>query len=134
LWKRVRGTISKVKKRGDKMEEKKELVENPDHPLHLTDGNFEEAIKKYKVIVVDFWASWCMPCRMVAPAIESLAKKHQGNIVFGKLNVDESPDTPTKFNIMSIPTLIIFKDGNAVSKLVGAMPENVLEEKILSAI
>jgi len=120
--------------KGDEMEEKKELIENPDYPLHLTDSNFDEAIKKYKVIVVDFWASWCMPCRMLAPAIESLAKKLQGRVVFGKLNVDESPGTPTKFGIMSIPTLIVFKDGEVAGTLVGAMPENVLEEKILSLL
>jgi len=120
--------------KGDEMEEKKELIENPDYPLHLTDSNFDEAIKKYKVIVVDFWASWCMPCRMLAPAIESLAKKLQGRVVFGKLNVDESPGTPTKFGIMSIPTLIVFKDGEVAGTLVGTMPENVLEEKILSLL
>jgi thioredoxin 1 len=120
--------------KGDDMEEKKELIENPDYPLHLTDSNFDEAIKKYKVIVVDFWASWCMPCRMLAPAIESLAKKLQGRVVFGKLNVDESPGTPTKFGIMSIPTLIVFKDGEVAGTLVGTMPENVLEEKILSLL
>jgi len=120
--------------KGDDMEEKKELIENPDYPLHLTDSNFDEAIKKYKVIVVDFWASWCMPCRMLAPAIESLAKKLQGRVVFGKLNVDESPGTPTKFGIMSIPTLIVFKDGEVAGTLVGAMPENVLEEKVLSLL
>jgi len=116
------------------MEENKELVENPDHPLHLTDANFNEAVKKYKVIVVDFWASWCMPCKMIAPAVESLAKKHQGRVVFGKMNVDECPDVPARFNIMSIPTLIVFKDGNVAETLVGAMPENVLEEKILATI
>ncbi|MCX8082626.1 MAG: thioredoxin [bacterium] len=116
------------------MEENKELVENPDYPLHLTDENFEEAIKKYNVIVVDFWASWCMPCKMIAPAIENLAKKLKGKVVFGKLNVDESPSVPSKFNIMSIPTLIVFKDGNVAGTFIGTMPEHILEEKILSVI
>jgi thioredoxin 1 len=116
------------------MEENKELIENPDHPLHLEKSNFDEALKKYKVIVVDFWAVWCMPCKMIAPAIESLAKKLQGKVVFGKMNVDECQDIPAKFNIMSIPTLIIFKDGNVAGTMVGAMPENVLEEKILAVI
>lgn len=117
-----------------KMEEKNNLIENPDVPLHLTDDNFNEAIKKYSVIVVDFWAPWCMPCRMIAPVVENLAKKLQGKVVFGKMNVDESPVIPTKFNIMSIPTLVVFKDGNIAGTFVGAMPENVLEEKILSVI
>jgi len=114
------------------MEENKELIENPDRPLHLTDGNFAEALKKYSVIVVDFWASWCMPCKMIAPSIENLAKKHQGKVVFGKVNVDENPGTPSKFNIMSIPTLIVFKDGQAVDTLVGAMPEKNIEDKVLN--
>ena len=112
------------------MEEKKELVENPDSPLHLTDGNFADALKKYGVIVVDFWASWCMPCKMIAPSIESLAKKLQGKVAFGKMNVDENPDTSSKFNIMSIPTLIVFKDGQAAGTIVGAMPEKGIEDKI----
>lgn len=116
------------------MEEKNQLTENPNYPLHLTDENFDEAIKKYNVIVVDFWASWCMPCKMIAPVVESLAKKLQGKVVFGKINVDESPSTPAKFNIMSIPTLIVFKDGNIVGTFVGAIPEHTLEEKILSVI
>ena len=116
------------------LQENKELVENPDHPLHLTDANFADAVKKYGVIVVDFWASWCMPCKMVAPAIESLAKKHQGRVVFGKVNVDENPDTPSKFGIMSIPTLIVFKDGKAAGTIVGAMPEKAIEDKILDVI
>lgn len=116
------------------MEENKMLPENPDYPLHLTDENFDEAIKRYRVIVVDFWAPWCMPCKMLAPIVESLSKKLQGRVVFGKMNVDESPVTPTKFNIMSIPTLIVFKEGNIVETFVGAMPEQNLEEKILSVI
>ncbi len=114
--------------------EDKELVENPDYPIHLSDGNFADALKKYGVIVVDFWASWCMPCKMIAPAIESLAKKHQGKVVFGKMNVDENPDTPSKFNIMSIPTLIVFKDGQPAGTIVGAMPEKAIEDRIQEII
>lgn len=116
------------------MEDNKKLIENPDYPLHLTDTNFADALKKYKVIVIDFWASWCMPCRMIAPAIENLAKKYQGRVVFGKVNVDENPDTPSRFNIMSIPTLIVFKDGEVVETIVGAMPEKNIEEKILETL
>ena len=93
------------------MEEKNGLVEKPDYPLHITEENFDEALKKYRIILMDFWAPWCMPCKMVAPALESLAKKHQGTVAIGKMNVDESPATPAKFNVMSIPTMIIFKDG-----------------------
>jgi len=115
------------------MAENKELVENPDVPVHLTDENFDEALKKYKVLVVDFWAAWCMPCKMIAPTIESLAKKHQGSVVFGKMDVDESQNTPAKYNIMSIPTLIIFKDGRQAEQIVGVVPEEIIEDKISGA-
>ena len=112
------------------MAENKELTDNPGSPLHITDGNFEEALKKYSLFVVDFWAAWCGPCRMIAPTVEKLAEKHQGKVVFGKMNVDENESTPAKFNIMSIPTLIIFRDGKEVDKIVGVVPEKTIEEKI----
>jgi len=116
------------------MEVKNTLPDNPGVPINLTDENFEEALKKYNVIVVDFWASWCMPCKMIAPVVENLAKKLQGKVVFGKVNVDECSSIPAKFNIMSIPTLIVFKNGSAADTFIGAMPEHVLEEKILAVI
>jgi thioredoxin 1 len=102
-----------------------------DRPLTLTDSNFNEEIARHHIIVVDFWASWCGPCRMMAPIIESLAKEYAGRIVFGKLNVDENPATSRKFGIMSIPTLIIFRDGQVSDKIIGAVPKAVLEGRIL---
>ncbi len=116
------------------MEENKELIGNLDSPLHLTDGNFADALNKYKMIVVDFWAPWCMPCKMIEPAVENLAKKYQGKVVFGKMNVDENPNTPAMFSIMSIPTLIVFKNGKMVDTLIGAMPEGILENRILKSV
>jgi thioredoxin 1 len=101
-----------------------------DHPIILNDENFDKEVSKYPVTVVDLWAPWCGPCRMVTPIIENLAKEYVGKIVFGKLNVDENPDTSRKFGIMSIPTIIIFKNGKPVDKVVGALPKERLEQRI----
>jgi len=102
----------------------------PDRPVEIKDADFEETIKKYNNVVVDCWAPWCGPCRMVGPVIEELAKEMQGKIVFGKLNVDENPMTSTNFQIMSIPTLLVFKDGNLVDKFIGAYPKEELKKKL----
>lgn len=99
--------------------------------LNLTEENFDEIIKSNEKVVVDFWASWCMPCKIMAPVFENLAKKYKGEIVFCKVNVDEFPSIPSRFGIMSIPTFIIFNNGEKIGEIVGAMPENVLENKIL---
>jgi len=127
--------------RKKKMEElKKQLMyrgrnmseEMPDAPLEVTDADFDDAVKKYKTIVIDCWAPWCGPCRMVGPIIEELAKEMQGKIVFGKLNVDENPSVSMKHQIMSIPTMLIFKNGNLIDKLIGAMPKDMLKQKLES--
>jgi thioredoxin 1 len=102
----------------------------PDTPVKLTDSDIDDAIKKYGVIVIDCWAPWCGPCRMVGPVINELAKEMQGKIVFGKLNVDENPITSTKHQIMSIPTLLVFKNGNLVDRFVGAYPKEELRKKL----
>ena len=100
----------------------------PNTPLTITDADIDDAIKKYDTIVVDCWAPWCGPCRMVGPVIEELAKEMQGKVVFGKLNVDENPATSAKHQIMSIPTLLVFKNGNLVERLVGAYPKEELKK------
>ena len=129
--------LEEIKKR--KMEELKKqymyggnnMVENlPDTPLTITDSDFDVSVKKYGTIVVDCWAPWCGPCRMVAPVIEELAKEMHGKIVFGKLNVDENPLISGKHQIMSIPTLLVFKNGNLVDRLVGAYPKEELKKKL----
>ena len=102
----------------------------PDAPLKITDTDIDEYIKKYKTIIIDCWAPWCGPCRMVGPIIEELAKEMQGRIVFGKLNVDENPVTSAKHQIMSIPTLLIFKNGTLIDRFVGAMPKDQLRQQI----
>ena len=102
----------------------------PNAPITITDADMDEAVKKYDTIVVDCWAPWCGPCRIVGPIIEELAKEMQGKIVFGKLNVDENPATSTKHQIMSIPTMLVFKNGELIDRFVGAMPKDVLKQKL----
>ena len=102
----------------------------PSIPVEVTDGTFKEVIRKYPVVVVDCWAEWCAPCRMVAPVVEELARDYRGRIVFGKLNVDSNVRTAQQYGIMSIPTLLVFKKGQLANRLVGAMPRNMLEPQI----
>jgi len=109
---------------------KKMLVDSPDYPVVLTTSNFGEAIKKYPFLVVDCWAEWCAPCLMVHPIIENLAKKYKGKIAFAKLNIDQNKEIAERFSIMSIPTLLVFKEGQNVDSIIGAMPQDALEEKI----
>ncbi len=98
--------------------------------LTATDDNFESMVKEHPLILVDFWAAWCFPCKMVAPTIEELAKEFEGKVTFAKLNVDENPKTAMRFGITSIPTLILFKNGEVVEKVIGAVPKEHLVEKI----
>jgi len=102
----------------------------PQTPIDMSDNDIENYVKEYSTIVVDCWAPWCGPCRMVGPIIEDLAKEMQGKIAFGKLNVDENQGTSQKYQIMSIPTLLIFKNGTLVDKIIGAMPKEILKKKL----
>jgi len=109
----------------------KNMNENmPNKPIEIKDIDFDENIKKYQTIVIDCWAPWCGPCRMVGPVIDDLAKEFQGKIVFGKLNVDENQITASKYSIMSIPSLLVFKNRELVDKIVGAMPKDMLKAKL----
>jgi len=87
----------------------------------LTDATFDETVKgSDSPVVVDFWAEWCGPCKMIAPALEEIASEHEGKLSVAKLNVDDNPDTARRFDVMSIPTLLVFQDGAPVKRLVGA--------------
>ena len=111
---------------------KKNMEENmPDTPLPINDANINSTVNKYPILVIDCWAPWCGPCRMVGPIVADLAKEMQGKMVFGKLNVDENRATSTKYGIMSIPTLLVFKDGNLVDNIIGAMPKEMLKAKLV---
>ena len=98
---------------------------------NITDENFEaEVLKADKPTLVDFWAEWCGPCKMIAPSLEELANDYKDSIDVAKLNVDENPTTASSFSIRSIPTLLIFKDGSPVSQIVGAVPKSAIKSKI----
>ncbi len=97
------------------------------HPLTLTDGSFYDAVNAHELLVVDFWAPWCGPCRMVGPIIEQLAAEYADKATFAKMNVDENQMVPGKFGIMSIPIIIVFHQGKVVETLVGAYPKAHIE-------
>lgn len=97
----------------------------------VTDVNFQtEVIESDKPVLVDFWAPWCGPCRMVAPVLEEIAKERGEDIQIVKLNIDENPETAAKFQVMSIPTLIVFKDGDVAHKVIGALPKRRLDAEL----
>jgi len=102
----------------------------PDSPVVVTDSDFDETVNKYPLVVVDCWAPWCGPCRMLSPTVDAMAKDYKGKVVFAKLNTDESIETAGKFRIMSIPTLLYFKGGKLVDKSVGALPRPMLESQV----
>jgi len=121
--KKLRDLMSEV-------ESGKSMGDWPGEPIAVNDGNLDSAVKQYEVVVVDCWAPWCGPCRMIAPTIEQMSKDYRGKVVFGKLNTDESIGVATKFGIMSIPTLLFFKSGKLVDRLIGAVPREHIEERL----
>lgn len=102
--------------------------------LEITDSNFEEKANSGDLLIVDFWATWCGPCRSIAPVIEELAHEYEGKAVIGKLDVDDNPEVCEKYGIRNIPTILFIKGGNVVDKQVGAVPKNVLVSKIESLL
>ena len=105
------------------------------HPIHLTDDAFEqEVINSNLPVLIDFWAAWCGPCRMIAPIIEELATEYESKAKICKLDVDNNQDTPMQFGIRSIPTLLIFKEGKVVDTIVGAVPKQMIVDKLNSHV
>jgi thioredoxin 1 len=110
--------------------EMKDEKSSPDAPIAIDDEHFDETVKKYSLMLIDCWADWCGPCRMVAPAIDDLAREYAGRVQFGKLNVDDNPHTAERFGVMSIPTLLIMKNAVEVDRIIGAVPKQFIEEKL----
>jgi len=118
--------------REKKLRELKTQMSTPriEKPIVVSDRNFDQTVKNYPLIVVDCWAAWCAPCRAIAPIVEELAKEYSGKVVFGKLNVDENPETAQRYGVMAIPTLLVMKEGKEVDRVVGVLPKNQLEAKV----
>ena len=106
-----------------------------DNLLHVSDGDFQsQVIDSELPVLVDFWAPWCGPCRMVGPIVEELSQEYAGRVVFAKMNTDENPEIPGQFGIMSIPSLLLFRDGRLIDRAVGMRPKGALKEWIEAAL
>lgn len=119
----------KMKKLQELITEKEQL-KNIKEPLVLDDSTFSQTINKFPLTLVDFWAPWCGPCRMMSPIIDEIGKDYLGKLVVGKINVDENPLVAGQFGISSIPTLLLFKRGQAVNKIIGSVSKNKIAEMI----
>ncbi len=119
----------KMKKLQELINEKEQL-KNIKEPLVLDDSTFSQTISKFPLTLVDFWAPWCGPCRMMSPIIDEIGKDYLGKLVVGKINVDENPLVAGQFGISSIPTLLLFKRGQAVNKIIGSVSKNKIAEMI----
>jgi thioredoxin 1 len=99
-------------------------------PIEITEAGFSGTIQSNPLVLIDFWAPWCGPCQIIAPIIEDLARNYSDSVVIGKLNVDQNQKIAMKYNVMSIPTLILFKNGKVADRITGVVPRNVLESSI----
>lgn len=103
--------------------------------IEITNSNFEEQVLKAdKAVLVDFWASWCGPCRMLAPVVDAIAEAHSDRLILGKVNVDEQPELSMQFGVMSIPTLVLFKNGKKIAQTVGFQDRGALEQFVAHAL
>ena len=103
-----------------------------DHPIHITDADFDRVIMENPYVIVDFWADWCAPCKAIEPTIEELARKYAGRVVFAKVNSDENQRKFQDYGVMGIPTLLFFKGGRLVDQVIGAMPRGPFEKRVLA--
>lgn len=110
-----------------KSNERRDAVRMISEPILVSDMSLDTILTEHQFLVLDCWAIWCGPCSMMAPIIDDLARTYKGKIVFGKLNVDKNPKTAIRFNVMSIPTLLLFKGGKLVDRIIGAVPRNDIE-------
>ena len=120
----------KLKRMRESMSEEQGSGDWPSGPVEVTDSSFDDFVNKYEVSVIDCWAPWCGPCKMIAPIVEELAQEYKGQIAFGKLNTDENQAISMRYHVMSIPTLLVFKGGELADQIVGAMPKVMLETEI----
>lgn len=103
----------------------------PNEPIHITDAAFEQAVLKSAVpVIVDFWAPWCSPCKMIAPTLEKLAKEYEGKILVAKINTDENPEWMMKYGIQGLPTMLFISGGEIVYRQSGALPERMLRDVV----
>ncbi len=102
--------------------------------IEITDTNFDDIIKTSQPVLIDFWAEWCGPCKMISPVVEELAQELDGIAVIGKINVDDNPVITSRFGIRSIPTLLIFQNGEVVDKQIGVIPKSILKTKVRNYI
>ncbi len=128
--KRIRKKKLREMQRARRVRAEPRSGETTGKPVEVRDDTFQRFLQENAITVVDCWAAWCAPCRMVAPVIDELASAYTGRIAFGKLNVDENRGTATRYQVMSIPTLLVFKAGKLVDRIVGAMPRPLLEPKL----
>ena len=104
-------------------------MSGPTHPVPVTDGDFAQFVKQYPNVVIDAWAPWCGPCKRIEPILNELAVEYDGKVVIGKLNTDENQSTAMRYGIMSIPTLMMFKNGERVDQIVGLVPKDTLKQR-----
>lgn len=102
--------------------------------LKVTDQSFADAVKSNNILIVDCYADWCGPCRMIAPIVEDLANEYSGRVAFAKIDVDQSPDVSRQFHISSIPTLLFFKNGEMIDRQIGALPKHALQARVESLL
>jgi len=117
-------------KRMELLKKKLEALDYPAAPILVTDATFDSLVSQYPLILVDCWAQWCGPCRMLSPIMDELAAELQGKVVFAKLNVDENKSTASRFAISSIPAMLVFKNGTLVEQIVGAVPKQNIMGKL----